>query len=63
MKTPKPGQLCTINNVVYRAKRRTHKCNGCALNDIFMCPNVRDSRNGTPALECSINDIILVRVE
>ena len=62
MKTPKPGQLCTINNAVYRAKRRINGCYGCALNSIVMCPNVVDSRNGHPLLECAINDIILVRV-
>lgn len=62
MKTPKPGQFCTINKTVYRAKRRTNGCYGCALNNFISCPNIVDSRNGTPALECAINDIILTRV-
>ena len=61
MKTPKPGQLCTINRVVYRAKKRTHKCYGCALNN-HMCPNIVDARNGVRPLECAIEGIILVRV-
>lgn len=63
MKTPKPGQLVTINNVVYRAKRRKNGCTGCALDNPFTCPNIQDSRKEAPRqLECLINDIILVRV-
>ena len=62
MKTPKAGQLCTINNTVYRAKKRTNKCDGCALNDFFRCPNIVDRRHGTPPLQCDINNIILVRI-
>ncbi len=64
MKTPKPGQLCTINEAVFRAKKREPGagCKGCALEDIDLCPNVVDSRNGVPVLNCSINDIILKRI-
>lgn len=62
MKTPKPGQFCTINRTLYRAKHRENGCRGCALDDILRCPNIVDSRNGTRPLECSLNDIILVRV-
>lgn len=62
MKTPKPGQFCTINGIIYRGKRRTCGCRGCALNNFIACPNIVDSRNGTPALECAINDIILIKV-
>ena len=61
MKTPKPGQFCTINKRVYRAKHRTNGCAGCALNDLIMCPNITDFRS-RPVLECALNDIILVRV-
>lgn len=61
MKTPKPGQLCTINNVVYRAKRRDiesiYPCTGCALDNLLLCPNIVG-----PKLECSSYGIILVRV-
>ena len=60
MKTPKPGQLCTIKNKVYRAKKRTCGCSGCALNNPFFCPNI-GRRNETP-LDCIKNEIILVRV-
>lgn len=63
MKTPKPGQFCTINNIVYRAKRRTYGCRGCALDDFIMCPNIVDSKgNHKKPLNCDLNDIILVRV-
>ncbi len=62
MKTPRPVQFCTVNGVLFGAKKRTDGCQGCALDDIIMCPNVTDSRNGTPVLERAIKDIILVRV-
>lgn len=58
----KPGQFCTINRVVYRAKKRSHGCNGCALDDFVRCPNIVDSRSGELAIECSLDNIILVRV-
>lgn len=61
MKTPKPGQLCTINNVVYRAKRRTDGCQGCDLNSLDKCPNITDYRAEKP-LKCALNDIILKKV-
>lgn len=63
MKTPKPGQLCTINGVIYRAKKRSKGCRGCALDDYTLCPNIVDSRSdGSRPLNCGINNIILVRV-
>jgi len=63
MKTPRPGQLCTINNVVYRAYKRQNDCKGCSLNSLFMCPNIIDRRtNARPPLDCIINGIILKRV-
>ena len=62
MMSLKPGQLCTIRNVVYRAKHRTYKCYGCALNSIINCPNIVDCRNGEAQIACAENDIILVRV-
>lgn len=64
MKTPKPGQLCTINNTVYRAKSRTTSCGcfGCDLDDIALCPNIVDSRNGVKMLNCVENNIILKRI-
>lgn len=62
MKTPKAGQFFKFNGVVYRARKRVNGCHGCALNDIISCPNVVDSRNGTPPLECAINNIILQKL-
>ena len=59
MKTPKKGQLCTINNVVFRAKERKYNCCiGCALDNILLCPNIVHSEQ----LDCSANNIILVRI-
>lgn len=62
MKTPKPGQFCTINGIVYRAKKRVKDCNGCALDNILLCPNIVDRRQGKPELDCELNDIILIKV-
>lgn len=61
MKTPKPGQFCSINGTIYRAKRRTCGCRGCALDDIILCPNITDSRSISKPLDCTINNIILVK--
>lgn len=62
MKTPKPGQFCTIDGVVYRAKKRTNECQGCALDSLILCPNIVDKRYEKPKLECVLNNIILSRV-
>lgn len=62
MKTPKPGQLYTINGVLYRAKRRTDGCFGCSLNSVLLCPNVVDARNGHKPFDCNNYDIIFVKV-
>lgn len=62
MKHYKPGQFCTINNVLYRAKRRQSGCKGCSLDSFEDCPNIVDSRNGVRPLDCSTDDIIFVRV-
>ena len=51
------GQLCTINNTVYQARERDVGCNGCSLDSIAICPNV-----GSKKVECSLNNIILVRL-
>lgn len=62
MKTPKAGQICNINGVLYRARKRTNGCHGCALDNFISCPNIQDSRkpNG-PVLECELNNIILTK--
>lgn len=58
----KPGQLCTINNVVYRAKRRTCGCRGCDLDSFAICPNVVDRRIRGNKVECCLDDVILIRL-
>lgn len=60
MKTPLPGQFTSINGIMYRAKRRTNGCEGCALNN-ELCPNIVDYRKERP-LNCIVNDIILIRI-
>ncbi len=62
MKVSRPGQLCTINGVVYRAVWRTNGCKGCAFNDFELCPNIVDSRNGKKPLKCSDGYFILQKV-
>lgn len=64
MKHYKPGQFCTINNVLYRAKRREPGlgCKGCVLDSLIACPNIVDSRNGIRPLDCTGDDIIFVKV-
>lgn len=62
MKAIKAGQIHTINGVVYRARKRTNGCRGCAFNNVLLCPNVVDRRFSEPKLSCQLNDIILVRL-
>lgn len=61
MKTPKPGQFFKFNDSVFRVRKRTNGCKGCVLNNIILCPNIVDSRNGTPPLDCESWDIILTK--
>lgn len=60
--TLQPGQLCTINQVVYRACKRTKGCTGCSLNSLTMCPNIVDSRNGQRKVNCAMTNIILKKL-
>lgn len=62
MKTPKPGQFCSLDGVLFRAKKREDGCKGCALNDFFLCPNMNNSKKPEIVLECAVNGIILTRV-
>lgn len=61
MKILKPGQLVTINNVVYRAHKRIDGCKGCSLNSFDMCPNIVDYRM-EPILTCNVSNIIFKKV-
>jgi len=59
----KPGQLCTINGNVYRARKRTSGCFGCIFYDCFFtCPGVKDSRTKKRKIDCVLNAIILEKV-
>lgn len=58
----KPGQLATINHTVYRAKRRTYLCDGCAFNNLS-CPNIAfQNEKREKRIECDIEGIILIKV-
>lgn len=59
MKHYRPGQIVSINGILYRAKRRESGCKGCVLDDLLLCPCIT---NGTKPLDCSYDDIILVKV-
>jgi hypothetical protein len=59
----KPGQLCTISNTVFRAKRKTAGCEGCFFSgSFFTCPGILDQRKMTRKVDCVVHNIILVRV-
>lgn len=62
MKTPKAGQFCNIDGVIYRARKRTNGCRGCVLNDFLLCPNIVDRRTNNPPLQCELNNIIITKV-
>ena len=55
----RPGQLCTIDDVVYRAHNRIDGCFMCALNSMLRCPNIVKQRG---YIECDVTNIILLRV-
>ena len=67
MITLKPGRLCTINKVVYRAKKKDSMhlldCTGCALNSPFTCPNMAfaNADNTSGQINCEEAGIILVK--
>lgn len=61
MKHYKPGQFVWVGNQQYRAKKRTYKCQGCDLNNVFRCPMVIDSRS-QKQFDCSLDNIILKRM-
>lgn len=60
----KPGQLITINNVVYRAYKKTVGCIGCDLCDILLCPCIKDLRFGPLGnrYNCAMYGVILKRI-
>lgn len=61
MKHYKSGQIVNIGDgFLYRAHHRTNGCEGCDLNDLRLCPCVRDKRS-QPIINCGLDDIILKR--
>lgn len=62
MKALRPGQVCMINGLPYRAKKRTFACEGCALDSPFACPNIQYSNQpSAKQIDCIENNIILIR--
>lgn len=64
----RPGSLCTINRVVYRAKKRDSEhfldCTGCDLNSPFSCPNIAFANcNNKITINCEDARIILKRIK
>lgn len=62
MKTPKPGQFCTINNVVYRAYMAKDGCKGCAFNNLFSCLGMVDGKTKRAKMNCKYESIIFKKV-
>lgn len=65
--TLKPGQLCTIDKKVYRAKKASLEkglshCQGCSLNSVFKCPAVNLRKKGNK-IDCWTHNVILQRVQ
>lgn len=56
----RPGQLCTLNGSVYRAKRKIAGCEGCYFSkNIFTCPAVINMKSSKCKLDCQLDGIIL----
>lgn len=64
----RPGQLCTINHVIYRAVKRNPtkflECDGCSLNNPFMCPNYSFANESNPLkINCDSAGFVLKRIK
>lgn len=57
----KPGQICRINNILYRAHKRTNGCKGCAFENDFACPGIINQKTGKSRLSCYETSILLKR--
>ena len=58
----KPGQLCTLNHNVFRAKKREYGCEGCYFeNAFFTCPGIQN-KNKAKKIDCLSLGIILKKV-
>lgn len=62
MKKLRPGQITCINGTYYRAKKRTFDCDGCDLNDPFICPNLKfTNQQSEQQIDCLSWGIILIK--
>lgn len=63
MKSYKAGQLFNHNGRFYRFAKATSLCEGCALDDIQLCPNIVDRRGRKfDLLPCVEKGLILKKV-
>ena len=59
----KAGQLCTIDEEVYRAKKRKRGCDGCEFN-WATCPNtIVANEKRTRKIDCITHWVILTKVK
>lgn len=42
--------------------KRTNGCDGCVLNQIYLCPSIRDVRYDGLNPQCAVNGIIFVNI-
>lgn len=60
----RPGQLCTINNHVFRAKKKIAGCSGCFYEHCIFCPaTVKKNADPKKRIDCGITSIVLVLVK
>lgn len=59
----KPGQLCMLNDHLFRAKHKKCGCEGCYFEDAWlMCPSVTLKNRNVKKIDCVLDNIILVKV-
>ncbi len=51
-----PGRYININGKTLRVKSRTLGCKGCALNNMYECPNILVKNK----IECTLYNVIFV---
>lgn len=55
-----PGRLYSHNGKIFRIKKQTNGCVGCALNKIVLCPNIEVTNSTNNHFPCDTNGIILI---
>lgn len=62
MKQIKPGQFCSIDGMVLRARSKTIGCEGCVFKDnISRCPGVFDAKKKQSKIDCTSLGIIFTK--